>query len=466
MKDFNILFVAPFQLSIRNFLFSGLARQCRVDLNANVVFATPYNIVDLTDDQGESFKNYYIRSSLTHGGVQNPLGTSKILRLIRLIRVRIFAIEYPNASLQMYSLASRRNAIWVLCKIISFMFPKGSRARLLGRLLVENINPVHDGVAKVIAEIKPKVVVVASHGVFELDLLFQIEAMRKKIPTCCIIASWDNLYSRGPMMRRPDLLLVWSKVMRDQAIKIHQFQQEKIGVVGPLQFVPYGRPIKGNNINSELAKLGLSSQDEYFFYVSGARTPEYDCEDIERMVEILQQSEFKNVKIIFRPHPQSPLGAYKSLKRLPIIFDMVPNINREDADALCFNISEINHMACLLSKAKVVISSWGTTALLEAAIFDRPILQLRWMRAFPRKNKEQTEMVKMFQKYMHLTDFDKCHCRVFSDSPDSLVNDILNLIHNNKQYSEGRKKAIETLTTLPLESSVQRTIAWLKRIIG
>lgn len=71
-------------------------------------------------------------------------------------------------------------------------------------------------------------------------------------------------------------------------------------------------------------------------------------------------------------------------------------------------------MAALLSRAEAVFASWGTTALLEAAIFKRPIVQLRWMDALPGRAPEDRERIRDVQRYEHMKPFDAIGCRIFS----------------------------------------------------
>ena len=83
---------------------------------------------------------------------------------------------------------------------------------------------------------------VASPGHYWLDHFVLDEASRRGIPSASCL-SWDNLYSRGPMCRRPDRLMVWSDEMRSQAMEVHQFPADRVAVVGPLQFRFYGDPV-------------------------------------------------------------------------------------------------------------------------------------------------------------------------------------------------------------------------------
>ncbi len=91
--------------------------------------------------------------------------------------------------------------------------------------------------------------------------------------------SWDNLYSRGPMSRRPDHLLVWSEEMRRQAEEVHQFPRDRIhvGVRCNSGHTPRRLP---RRVARMRARVGLGNVEPFLAYVCGSRTSQYDVEDI------------------------------------------------------------------------------------------------------------------------------------------------------------------------------------------
>ena len=78
-----------------------------------------------------------------------------------------------------------------------------------------------------------------------------------------MVLSWDNLYSRGPMCRRPDHLMVWSEEMRRQAIEVHQFPADRMTVVGPLQFRFYAEPVTPGEIALMRSRVGLGPTESF-----------------------------------------------------------------------------------------------------------------------------------------------------------------------------------------------------------
>lgn len=464
----KILFVAPFQMPLRNFLHSGLAMAC-VARGLEVEFASPYEVEAFTDHLGNVYRNYPVASAMERGGLQSPFHTSRVLKVLCSLRMNVFAIEHPDGSYLMHTLARRPRTLsdwismagikWAFSRGALVLFPTVSRRRRMARQALLRWLPHHRIEAGIIRQARPDVVVVSTHGVYWLDIRFLIEARRASVKTLGFVLSWDNLYSRGPMMQRPDQLLVWSETMKRQAIDVHQYPADRISVVGALQFFVYAEPPDAAQVNQVRAQIGLAVEEEYLFYVAGAWTPDYDFEDLTALQAALSRSEFRNLRLVVRPHPQSPAESRQRLSELNVIVDDVPDLNSAGTDPLCLDRDHVSHMAALLVGAKAVVSSWGTTALLEAAALDRPILQLRWMDALNRRHPEQTDRVRMFQRYLHLREFDDSGCRKFCDRPEQLADDLRDLLTRDSHFRQGRWVAVAALVAQPIAETIQRASA-------
>ena len=149
-----------------------------------------------------------------------------------------------------------------------------------------------------------------------------------------------------------------------------------------------------------------------------------------------------------------------------LILDRPPKFIGDGEYGFCLDLTEIRMMASLLKNATIVLASWGTTALLEAAIFDRPIIQLRWMKAFQRKYPEQASKVIDYQRYLHLIPFDETRCRLFSYVLEKLEQDIHTFINNNEAFRKNRKEAVLRLAVPPLSDAPIRVINVIANKLG
>ncbi len=452
----NALFSIPFALTLRNFVPTGLASQISTQLGVQVHLASPFVDSAFLATDGRSFSNHCIPSAPGPGGVPNPRSLTSLDSLLKSIHLTGFAIEYPDGSLQNIILSERHNAQWYVARTLTAIAPRSTKRRQALRQLYARYRPRRQEIVALFDQVQPEFLLTASPGHFWLDHILLDEAARRGIPTFCVILSWDNLYSRGPLCRRPDYLLVWSDEMKRQASIVHQFPVDNIAVVGALQFVFYEKPVTGDEVQQMRRRVGLGKDDPFLAYVCGARTSEYDVEDILVLIDQIKNGPFRNLRVVVRPHPQGARASYVPLKSHGVLIDDSLDIVGEDARPDSFNYPAIRHMASLLKSAQFVVSSWGTTALLEACIFDTPSVQLRWMDSVPHANHNETQMVREFQRYIHMRAFDMTGARIYCDEPQQ-INDILLQLQSHKDdYGTKRKIAVEHLVKLPLDGVVER----------
>ena len=456
MTERAVLAAAPFPLTLRNFLPTGLAAELERRYGARVHFLSPYEQATFSDGAGATFPNHPVSSTPGAGGVPGIAGVTLLDLALKSVHLTGFALEYPDGSLQNLELSRRRAAQNVVARALTTVAPRRSRVRRWLRDAYALYRPRRAEVVSAFDRLSPSVVLVASPGHYWLDHFVLDEARRRGIPSACVVLSWDNLYSRGPMCRRPDQLLVWSEEMRRQAVDVHQFPEDRIAVVGPLQFRFYGDPVTPAEIAAMRRRIGLGPAEPYLAYVCGARTARYDVEDMHALLAELRAGPYCGLRVVLRPHPQGSRAAYEALVGTGVLLDRSPDLTDPRVGPEALDVGAIRHMASLLSDARFVVSSWGTTVLLEACIFDTPSVQLRWMDALPRIAPEETAMVRDFQRYIHMRAFDATGARPYSDRPSDLNGVLADLEQRADEYARRRAEAVAWLTRLPLGGVVER----------
>jgi hypothetical protein len=460
----QVLAVAPFPLTLRNFLPTGLARALSDRLNGEVSFLSAYPQERFTDPTGHAFANYGVGSRPGFGGVPEVEGITRLDRALKSIHLTGFALEYPDGSLQNLELSRRRNAQWVIAQAITRLAPRRSSGRRLLRAAYARYRPFRPAVARAFDAARADLLLVASPGHYWLDHFALDEARRRGIPSACIVLSWDNLYSRGPLCRRPDRLLVWSEEMARQAVDVHQLPASAVSVVGPPQFVFYAAPVTPEEEQAMRRRIGLGDGEPYLAYVCGARTSRYDVEDVIAMLAELERGPFAGLRVVVRPHPQGARDTYAELVPRGVLIDHSPDLTAADAAPESLDVPAIRHMAAFLDAARFVVSSWGTTALLEACIFDTPSVQLRWMDAVPHANEAEVAKVRDFQRYIHMRAFDATGARPYCDEPARFNDALCELERRSGDYAERRRAAVTTLVKTPLGGVVDRVVDALASI--
>jgi hypothetical protein len=462
----GVLASAPFPLTLRNFLPTGLAAAVSDRLGAEVEFLSAYAQERFVDPAGRTYPNHGVRSRPGFGGVPDIDGVTALDKALKSVHLTGFAVEYPDGSLQNIELSRRRNAQWVLARGITALVPRGSAARRFLRRLYGHYRPQREAVARAFDRVRPSLLLVASPGHYWLDHFALDEARRRGVPSACIVLSWDNLYSRGPLCRRPDRLLVWSDEMAQQAVDVHQFPAERLRVVGALQFVFYAAPVTADEEAAMRQRIGLAPEEPYLAYVCGARTSRYDVEDVVAMLEQLERGPYAGLRVVVRPHPQGARDTYAELVPRGVLIDQSPDLTLGDAPPEAVDVPAIRHMASFLEAARFVVSSWGTTALLEACIFDTPSVQLRWMDAIPHANTVEVGKVRDFQRYIHMRAFDATGARPYCDDPATLNDTLCDLERRSAEYAVRRRAAVARLVQLPLGGVVDRAVESLAPLLG
>jgi hypothetical protein len=465
MPETAVLAAAPFPLTLRNFIPTGLAAELERRYQARVHFVSPYPQPEFTGATGATYPNLPVSSSAGAGGVPTVAGVTLLDRALKSVHLTGFAIEYPDGSLQNLELSRRRSAQNVIAEALTTMVPRRSPARGWLRQLYGLYRPRRAEITAAFDRVAPSLVLVASPGHYWLDHFVLDEARRRGIPSACVVLSWDNLYSRGPMCRRPDYLMVWSEEMRRQAIEVHQFPAERITVVGPLQFCFYAEPVTPGETALMRSRVGLGPTEPFAAYVCGARTARYDVEDVRAMLSELRSGPYRDLRVVVRPHPQGSRDEYQALLEDGVLLDRSPDLTNGRTGPEALDFGAIRHMASLLGDARFVVSSWGTTALLEACIFDTASVQLRWMDALPRSMPEEARLVRDFQRYIHMRTFDAIGARPYCDHPSELNAVLAELESRERVYSERRREAVRRLTCLPLGQVVDRMVDALEPLL-
>ena len=462
----GLLVAAPLPHVLRNFLATGLVTEIEETCDVSVGVISPYRQPFFGSPSGRTYPNHPLDAVPGPWAVPTVEGMSLVDRLLKSIHQTGYSIEYPDASLLTIGLSRKPSFQWPIARALTLMAPRNSRRRRWLRELYAAYRPSRPEVQAAFDEWRPSLVLVASPGHLWLDHVVLDEARRRGIPTVCVVMSWDNLYSRGPMSRRPDYLLVWSDEMRRQAVDVHQFPPDRLRVVGPLQFQPYAAPVAREEIDGMRRRIGLGGDEPYLAYVCGARTADYDVEDIVELAARLREGRYRDLRIVVRPHPQGARAAYESLTTHGILLDRSPDLTDTATPPEALDIPAIRHMASLLRDARFVASSWGTTALLEACIFDTPSLQLRWMDALPRTRPDEVQLVRHFQRYIHMRAFDATGARPYCDHPSTLNAVLVDLEQHQSEYSRRRAAAVERLTCLPLGGAIERCRQVIGDILG
>lgn len=459
-KKRKICFAIPHSFVLRNFLYSGLADKLSNDLYVDVEFLSPNDVDILTSPSNTKFKNHYIKLSKSFDPDEFPNWP----RLLMRIRRWIYALEVDNSGIVQDRIRKkiygnnvfRKSIVSIFVQLIKVILPRSGKLRNLIRYIIDYFGVLVIRPYPPFEKRRYDLLIVGSPGLNSFDWFFIWQARKIDIPTICIMNSWDNMITKGSIMARVDRILVWNTEMQEHARRLHGLNSNVVKPIGALQFAFYDNSINRNSAIQILSELNVESE-KFILYLGSQRAPEYEIEDILELKKILKRSNlFRKTKIIVRPHPQGMIEKYSEILKEKVIFDKPPLWAISGNDGLNFDQIAMQRMKVLLENALVVTASWGTTGLLEAAILDKPIIQLRWMKSVKHSIPKQVADMKIMQNYAHLESFDKSNAKIYSYSPDDFQENLSILLRHSNIYRNYRRRAASLLVVYPLSEVTDR----------
>ena len=307
----------------------------------------------------------------------------------------------------------------------------------------------------------PDILVVTSLGTFDDDHLIIREAKLSNVPVVSFILSWDNTTVRGLGINLSDHIIVWSKIMKNELIRLHNLPADIISVDGVPHFDCYVNGRRSILTKSKLAgrfKFGASKKLLFL----GTRSPNsflYNA-DIARVIcEAICDGRLpEESHLLVRLHPiyfrkangkyqfgkdlrewDELLGQYGerclSLNR-PAMIDGKINFFMPD--------SEIQILASILDNSDVVVNMFSTLNL-EACILDKPIINIAFQ--FDGKKPEGSKKARFNIAYdevqTHNQRIVRSNGTVLARSVDELVLQTRSYLQQPEMHRTGRKKIVD-----------------------
>ncbi len=187
-------------------------------------------------------------------------------------------------------------------------------SRLLGLLrVIERAVPVSPRVLRFLREQRPDVVIVSPLVDAASDQVDTVRAARTAgIPVIAAIASWDNLTNKGHMRVEPDLVTVWNRHQKAEAVDLHGIAPERVVMTGAQLFDRWFDREPGM-ARAEFCRMVGLPDDRPFILFTGSSVfiarSAYEVPFVRRWIEGLRQSgdpRLRDAAVLVRPHPFNP----------------------------------------------------------------------------------------------------------------------------------------------------------------
>ena len=252
-----------------------------------------------------------------------------------------------------------------------------------------------------------------------------------KIKILYLVDNWDNLSSKSTLFSKNSTFTVWGKQTLKHANKIQKIKKNQIKLLGTPRFENYFH-LRNKKIKSYF-------KFKYILFVESTLPVESSILPVLDKI-ISQNEKFKNLKIIYRPHPwRKSLKVYNQKEFKNIIID--PQI-KKNYSIKNFSSSfqpSLDYYPALLKNAEFVISG-PTSMIIESLIFRKPILLLN----FKIKNFLLSPF-NILKNFEHFKNIEKCSLIVKHSYEKDLEKNLLkclnlrknidkNLIDNERDY--------------------------------
>jgi hypothetical protein len=225
---------------------------------------------------------------------------------------------------------------------------------------------------------RPDLVITGTPGYDLSDAHLLRAAKRIKIRTATVMLSWDNLTSKGYMNSVPDDLLVWSDLMRDEAVEYHDFPRQNIIVCGAAQFDHYKGQRELLDRRRWCKDHGIPLDATLIMYgtINPAILP-HEPDIVSAIVAAMRNGNFRcRPHLWIRIHPQAVRGVYShnlEVYRRLAGDDVTIEEPPVQSDKLAWDLPESDkcHLASLLAASHVVATT-SSTLVIDGACVGTP----------------------------------------------------------------------------------------------
>ena len=183
-----------------------------------------------------------------------------------------------------------------------------------------------------------------------------------------VIASWDNLTSKGFVQIHPDHVYVWNRAQVRELADIHNYAEEKVVVTGAPSLDKWFDRTSANDRDGFLSTLGISEGRYITYLCSSANIAPDEPVFVREFVMRLQESCGANTPlVVIRPHPLN-IDLWDDFAMPGTL--LFPRSHEEYVGD-----RGLDYFSHTLAFTECIVGL-NTTAMIEAAIADKPIITI------------------------------------------------------------------------------------------
>lgn len=157
-------------------------------------------------------------------------------------------------------------------------------------------------------ETKPDALIVSPMVDLTSEQVDWVQAARSEsIPTCLLVASWDNLTNKGLIQSHPDRVVVWNGFQKDEAVGMHGIPADSVVTTGAQLYDHWFERQPSRDYVAFCAAFDFDPAKPTLLYCgSSVFIARNEAEFVERwlgQVRNCDDAEVAGANILIRPHP-------------------------------------------------------------------------------------------------------------------------------------------------------------------
>lgn len=128
-----------------------------------------------------------------------------------------------------------------------------------------------------------------------------------KVPTCLLVASWDNLTNKGRIHLLPDRVVVWNEFQKKEALKMHGVPAETVVITGAQLYDEWFERKSSRDYESFCRAFGFDPAKPTILYCgSSIFIARNEAEFVKAWLDQVRSSAdpaLRSANILVRPHP-------------------------------------------------------------------------------------------------------------------------------------------------------------------
>ena len=290
---------------------------------------------------------------------------------------------------------------------------------------------------------RPVLLVGSSPGLIFSEVPLLRTAVRRGVRTIVVDPSWDNFTNKLIPVRRPDRLIVWNEIMKQQAVELHGYTPDQVRVSGPPHWDRYFKPGTPVTRAEFFERIGADPSRRL---ITVTTTPAPLYSHFDRVIRTLlrageQERWIAPAQVLVRLHPRDELERYSEFRGTPhLIIEKPFRTTVKSGDGLAVDITSENqqHLADTLRHSDVVVTVASTIAI-EAAIFDTPVVDVSFDGETP---SEFAKSARRYYKFTHYANITRQGAAPIAETPEALVEHVSRYLQDRTLDREGRRRVV------------------------